>query len=180
LSLEQRAQKSCSHTKKKRENLMSIKLSVIGDIYSEEVFKVIMDYEIARAKRYPTPTSLVCIEIFPQASNQDTLQAAPNLFASALKKYMRSADIPCVNGKEFKIMLPVTNQNGLNAACERMLSTLNNTFETDDGNTISFSLCIGGTTYEGVDKISSDELLKKGQAALDQAKQKGQNTYIIL
>jgi diguanylate cyclase (GGDEF)-like protein len=159
---------------------MSIKLSVIGDIYSEEVFKVIMDYEIARAKRYPTPISLLCIEIFPEASNPDTLQAASNLFASALKKSMRSADIPCVNGKEFKIMLPVTDQNGLDSACKRMLSTLHNTFETDDGNTISFSLCIGGTTYQGADQISRDDLLKRGQAALDQAKQQGQNTYTIL
>jgi diguanylate cyclase (GGDEF)-like protein len=159
---------------------MSKKLSVIGDIYTEEVFKIILDYEIARAKRYPTPISLLCIEIIPNAIDQETLQSASNLFASALKKHMRSADIPCVNEKEFKILLPATNRNNLISTCERMLSLFSQEFETDDGNTITFSLYIGGTAQEGGVTLSRNELLEKGQTALNQSKQKGLNTYVIL
>jgi len=159
---------------------MDKKLSVIGDIYSEEVFKVILDYEIARAKRYPTPMSLLCLEIIPQAKNQETLQAGSNLFASAIKQYMRSADIPCVNGKVFKILLPSTNQDNLNSTCERMLALFTKEFETDDGETISFSLYIGGTTQEGGETLSRDQLLEKSQSAMNQSKEKGINTYVVL
>lgn len=159
---------------------MNNKLSVIGDIYSEDVFKVIMDYEIARAKRYPTPMSLLCVEIMPTSENQDTLIAASNLFASALKQHMRSADIPCVSGREFKILLPATNAGGLNATCARMLSVFNNSFEVEDGSTISFSLYIGGTSHDGDETLTRDALLEKGQAALLRAKQNGINSYVIL
>ena len=159
---------------------MTNKLSIIGDIYSEDVFNVIMDYEIARAKRYPTPISLLCIEIIPASSNQDTLYAASNLFASALSKHMRSADIPCVTGKEFKVMLPSTNQSGLNAACERMLTIFSKDFETEDGSTIAFSLYIGGTAHQGGETLSRDALFEKGQSALAQSRVKGLNTYVVL
>jgi diguanylate cyclase (GGDEF)-like protein len=159
---------------------MDKKLSVIGDIYSEDVFVVLMDYEIARAKRYPAPIALLCIEIVPNASNPDTLQAASALFASALNKHMRSADIPCVNGKEFKVMLPSTNLNGLQATCERMLSIFKNKFETEDGNTITFSLNVGGSYHEGGESLSRSVLLENAQSALKQSKQKGLNTFVIV
>jgi GGDEF domain-containing protein len=124
--------------------------------------------------------SLLCVEILPAAENPDTLNAASNLFASALKMHMRSADIPCVNGREFKILLPATNQNGLNPTCMRMLSVFKNSFEVEDGSTISFSLYIGGTAHDGNETLSRDVLLEKGQAALLLAKQKGINSYVIL
>lgn len=158
---------------------MNKKLSVVGEIHTEDVFKVILDYEIGRAKRYPTPMSLLCIEIVPTASSQETLQTASNLFAFALNKYMRSADIPCVNGREFKILLPATDQDGLHSTCERMLSTFSQEFETEDGNTITFALYIGGVTQTDEETLSRNELLDKGQSALNQSKQKGVNTYVI-
>jgi len=159
---------------------MSQKLSVIGEIHSEEVFIVLLDYEISRAKRYPTPIALLCIEITPHADNQETLQAASNLFASALSKNIRSADIPCVNGREFKILLPSTGSTGLVATCERMLEIFKQSFETEDGNSISFALNIGGTLHEGGASLSRAELLKNGQSALSQSKQKGLNSYVIV
>jgi hypothetical protein len=155
------------------------KLSVIGAIHSEDVFNVLMDYEIARAIRYPAPISLLCIEITPEASNLETLHSASNLFASALNQHLRSADTPCVNGKEFKIMLPATNQKGLSSACERLLSIFKNRFDTEDGNSISFSLYIGGATHQDGETLSRDGLLEKGQSALNLSKQKGLNTYVI-
>ena len=159
---------------------MSEKLSVIGEIHSEEVFMVLLEYEVARAKRYPTPIALLCIEITPDSSDPGTLQAASNLFASALSKNIRSADIPCVNGKEFKILLPATGITGLSATCERMLGIFNKSFETEDGSSISFALNIGGTLHEGGETVTRAGLLKNGQAALSQSKQKGINTYVIL
>jgi len=159
---------------------MDKKLTVVGEIYSEDVFFILMEYEIARAKRYPTPISLLCIEITPTASNDDTLHAASALFASALNRHMRSADIPCVHGREFMIMLPSTTQAGLQGTCERMLSIFKNRFETEDGNTITFSLNIGGSSHEGGATLSRDTLLEKAMTALGQTKQKGSNTFVIV
>jgi GGDEF domain-containing protein len=158
---------------------MNTKLSVLGSIYTEEVFKVILDYEIARAKRYPTPIALICIEIIPKSMDRETLQAASNLFVSALNNHIRSADIPCVNGKEIRIMLPATNRSGLISTCERILSIFKQEFETEDGHKIVFDLYLGGTAQEGGENLSQSKLLENGLSALRTTKNQGINTYFI-
>lgn len=158
---------------------MNKKLSVIGDIHTEDVFNLILDYEVARAMRYPTPMALMCIEIVPRSNNLETLQAASNLFVSALDQYIRSADIPCVIDKEIMIMLPATNQSGLLSTCERMLSIFKQEFESEDGHEITFDLYIGGTAQKGGGDLSRSKLLESSQSALLESKLKGINTYVI-
>ncbi len=158
---------------------MNNKLSIIGDIHTEDVFNIILDYEVSRAMRYPTPMALMCIEIVPRSNNLETLQAASNLFVSALNKHIRSADVPCVSDKEIKIMLPATNQSGLLSTCERILSIFKQEFESEDGHKISFDLYIGGTAQEGGGDLSRSKLLENSQSALLESKRKGINTYVI-
>lgn len=154
--------------------------SNVHEIYDDGVFQILLEYEVSRSVRYPTPVSLLCIEIYPTASHQSTLQAAPSLFAAALNTRIRSADIPSVTGNQFKILLPATNEAGARTVCDRLISIFKSKFNAPDGNAITFSMNIGCTAHPGGDALSSGILLEKAKSALQLSQQKGVNTYTIL
>jgi diguanylate cyclase (GGDEF)-like protein len=150
------------------------------DIYSSDVFQILLDYEVSRCKRYPSPLSLLQIEVTPFALNAEALSAAPGIFSSVLNGHLRSADIPSKAGNMFMLLLPNSDKQGALAVCERLLSVFKNKFETPNGDSVTFSLHIGATTHIGGTTISSESILQKAGEALKQSKLKGTNTYIFL
>jgi hypothetical protein len=154
--------------------------SLNGDMYNSDVFQILLDYEISRSKRYPSPLSLLQIDMTPSALNAEALSAAPGIFASALNGHLRSVDIPSKAGNVFMLLLPNSDKHGAQAVCERLLSVFKNKFETPSGNSVVFSLHIGATTHAGGADIASENVLKKAAEALKQSKFKGANTYVFL
>jgi hypothetical protein len=150
------------------------------DVYNSDVFQILLEYEISRSKRYPSPLSLLKIEVTPSALDSETLSAAPAIFSSALNKHLRAADIPSKTGNIFTLLLPNSDKHGAQAVCERLLSVFKNKFETPEGNSITFSLHIGANTHAGGANISSENILQKAGEALSQSRQKGPNTYVFL
>jgi diguanylate cyclase (GGDEF)-like protein len=153
--------------------------SNLDEVYDDEVFQVLLDYEVTRSKRYPTHISLVHIEFVP-SGNDKALRFASKVFATAINSHMRSADIPSAKGNEFKILMPATSENGLHSICERLISVFKNSFTTKEGQSIAFSINVGGVSHPGGESLSRSSFLESAQNALKQSKQKGPNTYIIL
>jgi GGDEF domain-containing protein len=149
-------------------------------MYSNDVFQVLFEYEISRARRYPSPVALIEIEMKSVVSNEEALRDAPVIFMNTLNHHLRSVDIPSKKGNSFRVMLPTTNEAGARAVCERLLSVFKNKFDTSDGYSIAFSLHIGGSSHDGGAALSSAELLQKAGEALKQSKLKGPNTYVML
>lgn len=158
---------------------MNNQRSNLEEVYDDEVFQVLLDYEVTRSKRYPANIALVVIEFTP-SGNESALRSAGQVFTKALNSHMRSADIPSTKGNEFKILMPATGGSGLSAICERLISVFKNSFITKDGQSIAFSINIGGVSHPGGETLSRESFLKSAQTALKQSKQKGANTYIIL
>jgi hypothetical protein len=150
------------------------------DIYSSDVFEILLDYEISRCKRYPSPLSLLQIEMTPSALSAEALSAAPKIFSSALNSHLRSVDIPAKTGNMFFLLLPNSDRQGAVAVCERLLSVFKNKFETPNGDTITFSLHIGATTHIGGESITRENILQIAKEALQQSGLKGANTYVFL
>jgi diguanylate cyclase (GGDEF)-like protein len=153
--------------------------SNLEEVYEDEVFQVLLDYEVTRSKRYPTDIALIHIEFTP-SGNDKALLSATNVFSKALNAQIRSADIPSIKKNEFKILMPSTNTNGLYSICERLISVFKSSFTTKDGSSIAFSINIGGVSHPGGESLSRDSFLAAAQTALKQSKQKGPNTYIVL
>lgn len=149
-------------------------------IYTSDVFQILFEYEISRARRYPTPVSLVEIEMKPIVSNEEALSSAPTIFISTLNHHLRSVDIPSKTGNLFRILLPTTNESGARAVCERLLSVYRNKFDTPNGYSIAFSLQIGTTSHGGGSTLSGIELTQKMEEGLKQSKLKGTNTYVMV
>ena len=154
--------------------------SLKEDVYNNDVFKILLDYEVSRSKRYPSPLSLLQIEMTPSALTAEALSAASGIFSSVLNAHLRSVDIPSKAGNMFMLLLPNSDKHGAQAVCERLLSVFKNKFETPDGNSVTFSLHIGVTTHAGGATISTASFLQKTEEALKQSKLKGANTFVFL
>lgn len=154
--------------------------SLNEDVYSSDVFQILLDYEISRSRRYPSPLALIHIEVTPYALNAEALSAAPRIFSSALNAHLRSVDISSKAGNIYMLLLPNSDKPGTQAVCERLLSVFKNKFETPDGNSVTFSLHIGATTHIGGETISGESILQKAGEALNQSRQKGANCHVFL
>jgi hypothetical protein len=154
--------------------------SLNEDVYNSDVFQILLEYEISRSKRYPSPLTLIQVEMTPYTSNPEALSAAPAIFSTALNTHLRSVDIPSKAGNIFMLLLPNSDRHGAQAVCERLLSVFKNKFETPEGNSVTFSLFVGSTTHAGGETISSETVLQKAEEALKQSRLKGANTYVLL
>ncbi|MFN8413595.1 MAG: hypothetical protein U0Z26_14515 [Anaerolineales bacterium] len=159
---------------------MNNERSGTNELYSDDVFQVLFDYEVSRSKRYPTPLSLLFIKMYPTASQDSALETAASFFATELNTRIRAADIPSATGNLFKILLPATNEAGARTVCDRLLSIFKNKFNTPDGNAISYSMNIGCVSHAGGETLSKENLLEKAKSALQLSQQKGVNTYTVL
>jgi hypothetical protein len=154
--------------------------SLNGDMYTSDVFQILFDYEISRSKRYPSPLTLIQLEMSPIATSADALSAAPKIFSSEINRHLRAVDIPSKAGNIYTLLLPNSDKHGAHAVCERLLLIFKNKFASPSGDSVVFSLHIGATTHNGGPDISSESVLKKARDALKQSKLKGANTYIFL
>jgi hypothetical protein len=150
------------------------------EVYSDDVFQILLEYEVSRSVRYPTPLGIVHIEMTPAGSNETALQFASRIFTSALNTHLRSVDIPSGTGREYRILLPTANEAGLRSVCERLLFVFKNKFNTPDGSSIAFSLNIGAAAHPGGTSLTRELLLSKAREALKQSKAKGPNTFTLL
>jgi hypothetical protein len=156
-------------------------LSRGNEVYSDDVFQVLIEYEISRSVRYPAPLAMLYLEMTPSAGLEEgTLREAPKIFTTALNTHLRSVDIPSGAGREYKILLPTANDAGVRSVCERLISVFRNKFNTPSGNSIAFSLNIGAASHAGGTSLTREGLMEKAESALKQAKLKGPNTYVML
>src|SRR5574341_1317768 len=145
-------------------------------LYSEDVFRILMDYEIIRTIRYPAPLSLIHLEMTPHTSDGKTPRSASPIFETALNSRLRSADIPARHGKGYLILLPATNEAGARVVCGRLLAVFAQEFEMKDGKSVKFSLHIGVASHDGGPTLMKEALLQTAESGLRQSRLKGANT----
>ena len=142
---------------------MKNELSRGDEVYSNDVFQILLEYEVSRSVRYPTPLGILHIEMTP----------------AGLNGHLRSVDIPSGSGRDYKILLPTTNESGLRSVCERLIHVFKSKFNSEDGHSVAFSVNIGAATHAGGESLTRELLLQKADAALKQSKSKGPNTFVI-
>ncbi|MEW6406127.1 MAG: diguanylate cyclase [Chloroflexota bacterium] len=153
-------------------------LSTGDELYTEDVFWVLFDYEVTRSQRYPAPLTLIHIETAPSVGDASLLRAATSVFNAALNSHLRSADISSGDGKIYRILLPTTNEEGGRAVCDRLISIFHNRFQSREGETIIFTINIGMASHPGGSTLLKEDLLAQAEKALRQAQLKGSNTYL--
>ena len=143
------------------------KNAILGtQLHSEDVFHILMDYEIVHTIRYKTPLSLIYLEMTSQVLDGKAPHSISSIFEGALNSRLRSVDIPTRHGKGYLILLPMTNETGVRTVRERLLAIFEKEFETKEGKSVKFSLQIGVASHNGGPTLMKEKLLKTAKLNL--------------
>ncbi len=145
-------------------------------IYSEDVFRILMNYEIIRTIRYPVPLSLIYLEMTPHTADGGMHQSASFIFETVLNSSLRSADIPARHETGYLILLPATDEAAAGVVCWRLLAIFDKEFETQEGEPIRFLLKMGIASHDGGPTLMKETLIQTAQRDLQQSRSKGANT----
>jgi diguanylate cyclase (GGDEF)-like protein/PAS domain S-box-containing protein len=165
--------------KEKEIHLLAATDSLTG-ILNRREFTSILENELARARRYATPLSLVMYDLdyFKQVNDtfgHDVGDYVLQTVTDLVERNIRGIDIDARwGGEEFMILMPQSDIHGAKKAAEKLrLAIAGHRFEKAGFITASF----GVAEYASQDDI--DSLLKKADDALYRAKGKGRNRVEI-
>ncbi len=147
------------------------------EIYDENVFKLLLDYEVARSQRYASPLALLRVGLALINPTQVETSNVPTALATMLNMRLRRADIPARIGNEFVILLPNTNETAARTVCDRLLRITVGTQHTPLGFTTRVTICIGMTSHSGGPNLNGERLMHEAESALRQALAIGPQTY---
>lgn len=152
--------------------------------YFEQQFHL----ELERACRIGHPSTILMLDIDDFKKINDKFghlegDKALKLLASALKEIVREVDLPVrFEGEEFLVLLPETSLEQGQIVAEKIRKKISQINITSRKGNITFTVSIGmaGTEQDGNFRCASldragDELLKRADEALYQAKSKGKN-----
>lgn len=146
-------------------------------LYDEDVFRLLADYELSRAQRYPSPVSMLHISLNLDQAKPVIAGTLKQLFAGTLNTSLRVSDIPAQYGNDFLILMPSTDEPGAQAVARRLISRLSGTRNFADGNMFKFVVNIGIATHPGGRGVTAETLLQQAATALQEAKESGPHSY---
>lgn len=148
-------------------------------LYVVRHFKEILEQEMAKAKRYNRPLSIILSDIDHFKMINDTyghlagdfiLKEVANIFKSSC----RETDIPGrYGGEEFVILLPETNRDGAIEFAERLRKLIEGL--TLEYNNIKFNITVSFGVAELKNDATAADFIKRADEALYVAKETGRN-----
>jgi len=148
-------------------------------LYNRDVFEILLEYEINRSQRYPSPVCLLDILIIPSQQTTESQPVIDAEISAQLNSHLRSADIPAKIGNQYLILLPTTDERGGRSVCERILAVFKGLLSSKTGTTFSVSVFIGLAYHPGRADLSSAILKQQAASALKHAHQQGLPTYTV-
>lgn len=145
-----------------------------------------LEFEIERAQRFNRPVTVVMIDMDKFKSVND---GHDHLFGSfvisevgkIIRQNTRTIDIPArYGGDEFLIVLSEIPLSGVEFFCEKLRNRVEQHTFSSGPDSIKLTLSIGYATYDGdhAATVSAKELVRRADAALYEAKNKGRNQVI--
>lgn len=165
-------------------NKLLSKISTTDDlmqIYNRRYLIHRLEDELTRIKRYNYPFSAIMIDLDYFKKINDKYghtqgDKALKGLAVFLKSNIRTMDILCrYGGEEIVILLPHTNDKGASLTAERIRSRVKDHNFGDNDNPLRFTISIGLVTFDGLDDINVDKVIKALDTQLYKAKNTGRN-----
>jgi len=150
----------------------------LTQIYNLRQFKKSLHHEINRANRFSGPLCLMMIDVDDLKSYNDTfghLEGSELLkkISVILTENLREIDIACrFGGDEFAVILPETDVRGAEIAAQKIIKKVEK-FPFKRKITLSIGLAKRG------DKMNGNDLIRKADSALYEAKEKGKNRLCV-
>jgi diguanylate cyclase (GGDEF)-like protein/PAS domain S-box-containing protein len=147
-------------------------------------FYELANKELARARRFKTPITLLMIDIDHFKKINDTHGHAMGdtvlqHLASTMTKALRGTDVTArLGGEEFAILLPHTSSAQASELAQRMRQEIaDQSVPSPQGTGVNFTVSIGLDEWRESD-VDLDALMKRCDIALYQAKNSGRNRVV--
>jgi hypothetical protein len=149
------------------------------ELHSPRSFKILLDHEVSRSRRYGDPLTLLRLTLKTEPSDPQILHSAEVFTINVLNLRLRDADIPCKKGSEFLVLMPSTDEQGGRTACERLERLFKTEPQTYDRVSFELSAFIGMATLPGDGAISGKKLLQYALKAQQQARATGHTNAVV-
>lgn len=150
-------------------------------LYNHRTFHKLLEDELARAKRFGRPLSLLMLDVdlFKRVNDAHGHLAGDALLkglSDLLVKQARAIDRVCrYGGEEFTVILPETGADGATGIAERLRAAVEERlFDIGNGRAAGVTVSVGVVTYP-VHADLPDKLIDAADNALYAAKQAGRN-----
>lgn len=148
-------------------------------LYTFEVFEVLLDYEISRIKRYPSPLTLMHIALSTESMSPEFKKQALEAMTNLLNRTLRVSDVPTHYHEEFLVLLPATDEEGGRAVAERTLGHYRTTQSLATGRlSPKRNAYLGITTQNGSSILSGQQIMAEAAVAMNEARLRKSFTYV--
>jgi GGDEF domain-containing protein len=148
-------------------------------LYTYDVFEVLLNYEIARIKRYPSPITLLHLTLAANESSEEFRRQAHEAMTRLLNRTLRVSDVPSHYHDEFLVLLPATDEAGGRAVAERILASFRTTQSLSTGKLSSRrDAYLGLTAENGGSVLSPQQMLAEAAVAMNEARLRKSYTYV--
>jgi len=143
-------------------------------------FLVLAEAELSRSKRYERPVALLMLDIdfFKSINDKYGHDAGDEVIksvADTLRKHKRGSDIAGrLGGEEFAMILPEATLDRATAAAERLRKLVADRVMNVEQQRVSVTVSVGASSCHA-GETGLDELLKRADVALYDAKRSGRN-----
>ncbi len=162
--------------------LLSASTDVLTGLNNRNSLTKDLQHSLGLSKRYNTPFSLLMIDIdFFKKINDTHGHAAGDLalvaVAKSIKDSIRDSDVAFrYGGEEFVIILNNTGEPGTSLLAERIRQNIEDLVISTDDTELKLTTSVGSAILS--ESESCEELLKRADAALYQAKNSGRNRVV--
>jgi diguanylate cyclase (GGDEF)-like protein len=165
-----------------------VEISIIDgltQVYNRRYFMERFRQEVKRVGRYGPPVSLLMIDIdhFKKVNDTYGHQAGDAVLAGVaglIKWKLRETDlIARYGGEEFCVIATGTEQAGALVLAERVRQLVDGAAFEHAGKTLMVTISIGVSTWTPADRDDFEELIRRADAALYQAKEQGRNCVCV-
>ena len=135
-----------------------------------EVFKILLDHEVNKSRRYGDSLTLIDLLIETDPADPEAQLQAEALAINILHLQLREVDIPSRQENEFFIMMPSTSVPGARTACERVRKLMEMEYQTKEGVPVKLFTFIGLAGMPGDHSLSGNDLSQHASQALQHAR----------
>jgi len=154
---------------------MDERINQTTGLYNEMLFEVLFNHEVARAKRYPSPLTLLRLGVHLDERNDEILETAILSVAHIINSSLRQVDIPAHCAENFWVLLPATDEDGGIIVGKRLIQRLITEQITRSNQRFWMGLCIGLSSHPGGSTLTAGELMVQASHALEEAMKQGKN-----